>query len=61
MEKNQYQIRGMAILEDYRKIGFGKKLLIHSEKQCIDQKVDLFWFNARTEAIGFYEKWAIKK
>lgn len=55
-EKNQYQIRGMAVLENHRKKDFGKALIIHCEEECNNQGVDLIWFNARIEAIGFYEK-----
>ena len=60
-EKNQCQIRGMAVLEYHRKKDFGKALIIHSEKECKDDEVDLIWFNARMEAIGFYEKMGYRK
>ena len=60
-EKNQYQIRGMAVLENHRKKDFGKALIIHSEEECKNQGVDLIWFNARMEAIGFYEKMGYKQ
>lgn len=55
-EKNQCQIRGMAILENRRKKGFGEALIIHCEKHCISKNVNLIWFNARIQAVGFYEK-----
>lgn len=55
-EKKQFQIRGMAVLEDQRKKDFGKALLMHCEEECKNQDTDLIWFNARTEAVGFYEK-----
>nr|WP_314896315.1 GNAT family N-acetyltransferase [uncultured Flavobacterium sp.] len=54
--EKQYQIRGMAVLKQYQKKGFGEKLILNSEKHCMDQKANLIWFNARKEAIGFYEK-----
>jgi len=60
-EKNQYQIRGMAVLENYRKKDFGKALILHSEEECKNQGVDLIWFNARMEAVGFYEKMGYRK
>jgi len=60
-EKNQYQIRGMAVLENQRKKDFGKALIIYSEEECKNQEVDLIWFNARIEAIGFYEKMGYQK
>ena len=40
---------------------FGKALIVHSEEECKNQGVDLIWFNARTEAIGFYEKMEYQK
>ena len=53
LEKYQYQIRGMAVLENHRKKDFGKALILYSEEQCKNQNVDLIWFNARIEASGF--------
>ena len=60
-QKNQYQIRGMAVLENHRKKDYGKALLIYTEEECKNQEVDLIWFNARIEAIGFYEKMGYQK
>ena len=53
---NQYQIRGMAILEFHQKKGIGELLVKHSEAYCKKMQTDLIWFNARTAAVGFYEK-----
>jgi len=60
-EKNQCQIRGMAILENHRKKDFGKALIIHCEEECRNQGVELIWFNARMVAAGFYEKMGYQK
>ncbi len=60
-EKKQFQIRGMAVLENHRKKDFGKALIIRSEEECKNQDADLIWFNARTEATGFYEKMRYQK
>jgi len=60
-EKLQYQIRGMAVLENQRKKDFGKALIEYSEKWCVVKNVNLIWFNARTEAIGFYKKMGYQK
>lgn len=60
-KKNQFQIRGMAVLENHRKKDFGKALLIHCEEECKNQDVDLIWFNVRMEATGFYEKMGYHK
>jgi GNAT superfamily N-acetyltransferase len=56
LESKQCQIRGMAVLENHRKKDFGKALIIHSEEYCKNQGVDIIWFNARIEALGFYKK-----
>lgn len=58
---NQYQIRGMAILSEYQKRGFGEKLLQYCEKYIKSQKGTLIWFNARVSAVAFYEKSNYKK
>lgn len=55
-EKNQAQIRGMAVLETHQKKGFGEALVGHCENYCKEKNVDLIWFNARTAAVGFYKK-----
>lgn len=60
-ENSQSQIRGMAILDDFRKKGFGEALVNHCEEYCINNNSDLIWFNARTEAVGFYEKMGYQK
>lgn len=52
----QYQIRGMAVLESHQKKGIGESLVKHCEIYCNKQQANLIWFNARTAAVGFYEK-----
>ena len=53
---NQYQIRGMAILEEFQGTGLGKLLVKHCEDYLISNKANLIWFNARETAVPFYEK-----
>lgn len=53
---NPFQIRGMAVLNIFRKKGFGELLVLHCEKYILEQNGDLIWFNARELAVGFYEK-----
>ena len=55
-EENQFQIRGMAVLEQHQKKGFGDVLLKYCENQIRNNKGEIIWFNARQTAIGFYEK-----
>jgi GNAT superfamily N-acetyltransferase len=54
--KHQFQIRGMAVLEDYQKKGFGNLLVSKAEEYAKTRKDSLIWFNARETAIGFYHK-----
>lgn len=55
---NQYQLRGMAVLENYKRKGYGAALLLAAEKKLRKrEKPWLLWFNARDYAIGFYEKY----
>ena len=51
-----FQIRGMAVLPSFQKQGIGEALVKEAEKFCTTQKADLIWFNARTSAVGFYQK-----
>lgn len=53
---NQYQIRGMAVLADFQKKGYGADLVKHCEDYVLQQKGTLIWFNARENAVTFYEK-----
>ena len=56
IEENQYQIRGMAVLEEFQKKGFGEALLNYCENEIRIKKGKLIWFNARETAVGFYKK-----
>ena len=55
-ETYQFQIRGMAVLEEFQGKGFGAELVKAAENYCINQNVDLIWFNAREKAVPFYKK-----
>jgi GNAT superfamily N-acetyltransferase len=54
--KNQFQLRGMAILEEYQSTGFGKLLIEEIFNFIESNQVELLWFNARETAVPFYEK-----
>ena len=56
LQENQYQIRGMAVVEEFQKKGFGEALLKYCENEIKIAKGKLIWFNARERALGFYEK-----
>ena len=55
-KQKSYQIRGMAVLNSHQKKGIGEALVQKAEDFCLTQKATLIWFNARTSAVGFYEK-----
>ena len=52
----QTQIRGIAVLENHRKKGFGETLIKHVEEYLRQNKTLFVWFNAREGAFGFYKK-----
>jgi ribosomal protein S18 acetylase RimI-like enzyme len=54
--QKSFQIRGMAVLPAFQKQGVGEALVKEAEKFCTTQKADIIWFNARTSAVGFYQK-----
>ena len=56
----QYQIRGMAVLDSYRKRGIGAALVKHVEAVAITDETELIWFNAREVAVPFYENLGYK-
>jgi len=55
-ENAQFQIRGMAVLEEFQGKGYGAALVKEAENHCINLNADLIWFNAREKAILFYKK-----
>ncbi len=55
-EKNQVQLRGMAVLPDHRNRHIADKLLRVSEIKLQEKRPTFLWCNARENAVGFYEK-----
>lgn len=56
-----YQLRGMAVLPEFRSHGLGGWLL-HSVEQYLKGKgVFYMWMNARQAAVGFYERHGYQK
>ncbi|WP_111708688.1 GNAT family N-acetyltransferase [Lutibacter citreus] len=53
---NQYQLRGMATLENFQGLGAGKLMLIEAFKILKELNIECFWCNARLIAVKFYEK-----
>lgn len=50
----QYQIRGMAVLENHQKKGIGKALMFAAEDYVKNKSANLIWLNARENASPFY-------
>ncbi|WP_442787501.1 GNAT family N-acetyltransferase [Flavobacterium suncheonense] len=55
-KKEQYQIRGMAVLQEFQRRGIGEQLVKKVEHHVKEQKGELIWFNAREKAVPFYQK-----
>ena len=54
--ENQFQIRGMAVLEAHQQKGYGALLVERADKYCFEKNASVIWFNAREKAVPFYEK-----
>lgn len=50
------QIRGMAVLPEYRGQNVGRDLLREALQIAKSRKIELVWCNARINARGFYER-----
>ncbi|WP_231632404.1 GNAT family N-acetyltransferase [Mangrovimonas sp. TPBH4] len=53
---SQYQLRGMAVLEDLQGHNLGTALTKHGETILRNLKADAVWCNAREIAVPFYKK-----
>lgn len=56
----QYQLRGMATLEEFQGMGAGKLMMEHAFELLRDLKIVCLWCNARIVAVPFYEKLGMK-
>ncbi|THF51178.1 GNAT family N-acetyltransferase [Flavobacterium supellecticarium] len=52
----QFQLRGMAVLDEFQKKGYGERLVSEAEVCIKEQNGSLIWFNAREAAVDFYKK-----
>ena len=57
----QIQVRGMAILDAFQKKGIGEKLMQNVIKLAQENQKEVIWFNARKNAVPFYERLAFHK
>ena len=53
---NQYQLRGMAVLNEYQNRGIGKLMIDEGEKIVKERKGNVIWCNAREVAVNFYKR-----
>lgn len=57
---SQYQLRGMATLQEHQGIGAGKLMVEESYKILKGLNINCLWCNAREIAVPFYEKLGMK-
>lgn len=55
-QKQQFQLRGMAIVDSHQKRGLGDQLVQRAEQYVKENNAEVLWFNARQIAVGFYKK-----
>ncbi|MGS2760682.1 GNAT family N-acetyltransferase [Sinomicrobium sp. M5D2P9] len=55
-EEHQFQLRGMAVLQEFQKKGLGQVLVREAEKEVESRGGGFIWMNARKVAVKFYEK-----
>ena len=53
----QFQLRGMAVLNEYQGLGFGNTILDEVCKFVEAKKAEILWFNAREIAVKFYQNY----
>ena len=56
LQGNQYQLRGMGVLKEYQKRGFGNLLIEKGEDIIKQENGTIIWCNAREIAVNFYKK-----
>jgi predicted GNAT family N-acyltransferase len=55
-EGNQYQLRGMATINEYQGFGAGKLMLEKAVQILKEKSSNVLWCNARIAAVDFYKK-----
>ena len=55
-QEHQYQLRGMAVLNEYQDLGLGTLILNFGENLLKQQNIETIWCNAREKAVNFYKK-----
>ncbi|SFK31561.1 Predicted N-acyltransferase, GNAT family [Halobacillus dabanensis] len=57
---NQYRLRAMATVEEYRAMGAGRIVVKYAESKLKNLKADLLWCKGRTSVQKYYEKLGFK-
>jgi GNAT superfamily N-acetyltransferase len=52
----QYRLRGMATLDEFRKLGAGRAVINYAENLLKEQGVDFLWCKGRTTVQEYYNK-----
>jgi len=60
ISKNPYRLRGMATDENYRRKGYGKKIMEKSFIELTTKNCDILWCYARIVALDFYKSIGFK-
>lgn len=60
-EPNQYRLRGMATLKEHQRKGYSSELLKMAFPIIKQNFCTMLWCNARTQAVGFYQKVGFEK
>lgn len=55
-EGNQYQLRGMATLNEFQGFGAGKLMLQKAVQILKEKNTTILWCNARISVVEFYKK-----
>ncbi len=53
---NQYRLRAMATISDYRNRGIGRQVVAFGEDILRKRHVPIIWCKARTSALNYYKK-----
>ena len=53
---NQYQLRGMAVLKEFQKKGYGNLMIEKGQEMIKAKRGNLIWCNVREVSIKFYKK-----
>lgn len=59
-DEKQYRLRAMATLENYRKLGAGKSVVIFAENLIKEKGFSFLWCKGRTTAQEYYNKMGFK-